>query len=204
MLIRKRRNEFLVDSGESGEVLNKDSKVFALLFQISPQLRKNGLCIFTGNIGTALDDLPCKTVEIVHKLSNFKLIAFQRDRKKGGLGIALFYYSADNSRNIKIFFCENRGILKNLIAWGSDDIIASGYSAAFTQQVFTHTAVSEITGDITASDSLVGFTGYIVSYSRNVGIQNFRLERIFIFGIGGDHKLTELLCNIGIFDCPLL
>ena len=93
--------------------------------------------------------------------------------------------------------------MKNLIAWSCNYIVASGYCATFAQQVFAYTAISKITGDVTAFNRFVGLTGHIVSHSRNIGIQNLCLERILILGVGRGHKLTELLRNIGVFDCSL-
>ena len=69
--------------------------------------------------------------------------------------------------------------------------------------MFAYTAVGKVAGNVTALDRFVGFSGHIVSHSCNIGIQNLCLERIFIFGIGRGHKLTELLRNIRVFNGSL-
>ena len=92
MLIRKRCNEFLVNAGKASKVLDEYCKVFALLFQISSQLGKDCLGIFTGYISTALNNLSRKAVEIVNKLGDLKIVAFQGSGKEGCLGIALLHY----------------------------------------------------------------------------------------------------------------
>ena len=124
MLIRECGNKFLVDTGKTSKVLYEDRKILALLFQISSQLCKNCLSIFTGNISTALNDFSREAIQIVDKLGDFKVITLQRRSKERCLRVALLHNGANDFRYIKIFIGKDCSILKDLIARRSNDIIA--------------------------------------------------------------------------------
>ena len=74
MLIRKSCDEFLVDTSKAGKVLDEDCQVFTLLLQISPQLSKDRLGVLAGNVGTPLNNVSRKSIEVVNEFFDFNFI----------------------------------------------------------------------------------------------------------------------------------
>ena len=124
MLIGECCNKLLVDTGKTSKVLYEDRKILALFLQISSQLCKNCLSIFTGNISASLNDFSREAIQIVDKLGDFKVITLQRRSKERCLRVTLLHNGTNDFRYIKIFIGKNCSILKDLIARCSNDIIA--------------------------------------------------------------------------------
>ena len=74
MLGRQHGNQLRVDASKAGKVLDEDSQVLPLRFQILSKLFEHSLSTFTGNIRATLHNITGETVQIIDEFLDFLVV----------------------------------------------------------------------------------------------------------------------------------